>query len=411
LIFRQLKQIYARQIQRLRSSYPGAQFAATAFTPNDELLPRGQQIDGVWEILLWDTAKRKSVKTLLVSAFAGLVCRWDLTGTGEKLAPSGHTLGVPGLAFNSNGTMLASASKDRTVKIWDPVTGKLASQLSGFRGVVQTVAFSPDDSLLAVGGMTGDVEIWSPHLTERLAVVDQNLGPEIWATLFSPDGKYFAVGGEEGVRIWQLGLETHQRDRDLPGRAPAPPRISLVGNCQPTATSTKSLCFSPNSKLLAWVSVQPTNPIVWDLETNTQLCTLPSEAEEPTLAIAFYPDSEVLTFVNTNRVIEAWNVRTRQRVSQFAGKTHPWVPTGHLNITALSSDGRLFAWASGQTTTVWGTSEKSLLLKLPAEHGAIWYLAWSPDAQRLAAGTSAGGPMIWNIPKIRAHLANLGLDW
>jgi WD40 repeat protein len=54
---------------------------------------------------------------------------------------------------------------------------------------------------------------------------------------------------------------------------------------------------------------------------------------------------------------------------------------------------------------------KSFPVALPAEQGAIWALAWSPDGKTLAIGTSQGGPYIWDIAKVRAQLRTLGLDW
>ena len=54
---------------------------------------------------------------------------------------------------------------------------------------------------------------------------------------------------------------------------------------------------------------------------------------------------------------------------------------------------------------------RELLLALPEEHGNNWGLAWSPDRELLAAGFSDGSLVLWNIPRVRAKLAQIGLDW
>ena len=77
----------------------------------------------------------------------------------------------------------------------------------------------------------------------------------------------------------------------------------------------------------------------------------------------------------------------------------------------MSNDGCWLAAESGRAVTVWDTRSKKLLLGFPEESGAVWSLAWSPNRDLLAVGTSGGGPVIWNIPNIRAQLAELGLDW
>jgi len=51
------------------------------------------------------------------------------------------------------------------------------------------------------------------------------------------------------------------------------------------------------------------------------------------------------------------------------------------------------------------------LLALPEEHGINWGLAWSPNRELLAAGFSDGSLALWSIPRIRAQLAEIGLDW
>jgi serine/threonine protein kinase len=76
---------------------------------------------------------------------------------------------------------------------------------------------------------------------------------------------------------------------------------------------------------------------------------------------------------------------------------------------ALSPDNTWLA-VSG-ATTVWDMHQRKLLLALPAEHGFNWGLTWSPNRELLAAGFSDGSLVIWNIPRIRAGLAEIGLNW
>ena len=112
------------------------------------------------------------------------------------------------------------------------------------------------------------------------------------------------------------------------------------------------------------------------------------------------------------RAVEAWNVRTGKRAFSFGLpenlQDQKVTLDGHI---ALSRDGRWLAAEASGSVTVWDTQSKNLLLSLPRHRGAIWSLDWSPDRSLLAVGTSIGGPVIWNIPKIRGQLAELGLDW
>jgi glucose/arabinose dehydrogenase len=69
-------------------------------------------------------------------------------------------LTVYAVAFSPDGHLLASASEDKTVRLWDPATGQHERTLAGHAGPVRSVAFSPDGRLLASAGDDGTVRLW-----------------------------------------------------------------------------------------------------------------------------------------------------------------------------------------------------------------------------------------------------------
>lgn len=81
----------------------------------------------------------------------------------------GHTETVTSIAFSADGGMLASASYDRSVKLWDAETGAELRTLVGHANRVQTVVFSPDGHWLASAGTDRTIKIWpvGPPLARR----------------------------------------------------------------------------------------------------------------------------------------------------------------------------------------------------------------------------------------------------
>ena len=92
---------------------------------------------------------------------------WDAASGKEQFTLRGHEHRVLSVAFRPGGKCLATASQDNTVRIWDAATGRETTVLRGHTGYVMSVAFSPDGTHLASAGgyrTRGDVKFWDASL-------------------------------------------------------------------------------------------------------------------------------------------------------------------------------------------------------------------------------------------------------
>ncbi|HMC88267.1 MAG TPA: WD40 repeat domain-containing protein, partial [Gemmataceae bacterium] len=115
-----------------------------------------------------------------------------------------HTGEIPSIAYSPDGSKLATASVDGTVKIWDSATGREIRTYKGHTGAVQAVTFSPvgegkeNTPLVASGGADKIVRLWNPDTGKYLRLLRDGQG--MVATLaFSPDGKRLAAAGTDSM--------------------------------------------------------------------------------------------------------------------------------------------------------------------------------------------------------------------
>jgi len=175
----------------------------------------------------------------------------------------------------------------------------------------------------------------------------------------------------------------------------------------------KSLIFAADGRQLSFVvptSYETGDLYVWDVNGASAPRLLASQIDENVQMGSFSPDGRHLLVVDTNRSVVTLDAATGNHVGSFPtiGRAQEWSRTMKV---CLSPDGTKLAFSSPSNLGVdtWDPKTGRLLFSLPEEHGTVYWLAWSPDSQRLAVSRSNGDIAIWNLPEIERVLAGLGL--
>jgi WD40 repeat protein len=155
----------------------------TAFNKNARVAPDGSSDTFIGETKFWDPATRRPKA---FRAAGGSTCVFSPEGTvfitdtydpasrkfklkffdlrkkNVRSSRTGHSNSLQALTSTRDGKVLASASTDRTVKLWDAATARELATLKGHRSWVSAVAFSPDGKVLASAGADSTLRLWSP---------------------------------------------------------------------------------------------------------------------------------------------------------------------------------------------------------------------------------------------------------
>jgi WD40 repeat protein len=290
---------------------------------------------------------------------------------------SGHAGKVNSVAFSSDGQTLASASEDRTIKLWswDGTTGKEVATLAGGAGEVTCVAFSPDGQWLA-WGCNAASSVLLCDVAARLPRELKGHTRGVTAVAFSPIGRLLASGSEDQtVRLWDLN--TYQA-RVLQGHS----------------TAVLSVAFSPDGRTLVSGGKDPTIN-VWDLAAANQPRVLPHN-QAPLLSLAFCPPAGAeVAAAGWGAAVKIWSVQTGQPRSRLKD------PDGEKDYTAVafSPDGRCLSAANKDgSIRLWGVVSEKLYGKFRGHTAPVTSVAFSPDGQLLVSGSEDGTVKVWSIP-------------
>ena len=135
---------------------------------------------------------------------------WNTLGECKKTisGANAHTEWVSCVKFSPNvgNPLVVSTGWDRVVKVWDLTTDfKLKFDLNGHTGYINTCAISPDGIMCASGGKDGNVMMWD--LREGCHMFSMNANSIINALAFSPHKYWLAVGTDDRIRIFDLDTQ------------------------------------------------------------------------------------------------------------------------------------------------------------------------------------------------------------
>ena len=419
-----------------------------AFSPDGRLIAGGSP---KFTIRLWDPKTGKHVNTLsghtdpvhslvftpdgktLISGSGDKTIRiWDLKTGIEKIILTGHQWAVDSLAISPDSLTIASASFDGTIRfwdlqsgenkstirqahhshhatlstdgsmlatdsnedviIWDTLTGKRKSLLTGFTDGLFSLSFSQDASVI-FGNSKAERMIWETKtgklMNKKTFGMDEmfsHIVPYENKKTYSPDGTTLAIRIKDGkIELW----DTITRKRKL--------------KLEKHANQVRAFTFSSDGSMLVIATNEEFE--MWDTDAGKRIATYPKPGINPSV-LAISKDGRMLAGGEREGRVNLWDINTGAHISSMGHHTEQTLKG--ISSLAFSTDGKTLASGSQDyTVRLWDTATGHHMQTLSGHPRKIWsssggitWLQFSPTNDTLFSRSEDGTIHLWDATHI-----------
>jgi WD40 repeat protein len=265
----------------------------------------------------------------------------------------GHTDHIVGLAFSPDGKRAASASVDRTIRIWEVESGKQLGILEGHTDTVVSIAFTKDGLRLFSASRDKTVRLWEVETGKDLRQFGER-NEELRQVAVSPDGRFgLTAEYDQTIRLWDLDNGEQVRQ--------------FVGHTD----RVYDVAFSHNGQW-ALSGSQDQTMRLWDVQTGQEVKRFDAHSAL-VHSVAFSSDDRRVASAGWDGTVRLWDVESRQQLQCYR------VVEPRFNRVVFTPDGRrLLSIGHGGFLRIWDVGSDREVTQTGG-HGGWAELALSRD--------------------------------
>jgi len=302
----------------------------------------------------------------------GVISQTTASSTSNITNFEGHSAQVTDLAFSSDGQLIATASYDKTVRLWDTNSPSPPRVLLGHSKGVNKVAISPDGDFVASGSWDSDVILWEVASGKQVKRFSRHR-KGVSSLAFTPDGNVLLSGDYGGtLNVWDL------KDGIWLG--------SLAGH----NLAIQEIVISPDG-LTAASAGADRNIHLWDIETLTEVKRLKAHSGI-VKALTFTPNGDFLLSGGSDDKVIMWSTVDGAQVRIIGDNLRS------VNSLSVSPDGQRLLIADTKVIHLWDLELEEKVTSLYQHKGIISSAKFSPVNNLVGSASHDGTTKLWEAP-------------
>lgn len=241
---------------------------------------------------------------------------------------TGHTARILNTAYAPNGQFVATASRDKTLKVWNAHTGVEMAALEGHKSNVFACDWSPDSQKVVSASRDNNVGVWIANTGQMVGAMSGHTGVVLDCS-WSPDNSAIvSTSADKTIRLW------------------CPQTQSQVGIMYGHREAVNCCAVSPDGRRVVTGSDDRTLKL-WDMKRRSKLATF-SGHQKGILAVAFSPDSKKVVSGGNDKLLIEWSAVNAKKLAVWTKHKAQvtdvaYSPNGQY-IVSGSTDNMIIIW-------------------------------------------------------------------